>query len=125
MKIIKRQPLDQNATRFSPELKLDYQTSLNSALNEYGTPQPALAQASSNGLNPEINNALPYPIDDTEEGLRKYQKKVFSEIIDVVQAVYQEGEEEKNLDKIRGEHAKQMAAWRMERTQANLRGGGS
>jgi len=85
---------------------------MNSALNEYTGLTP-VASSAVPVPNPEIPA---FPVYDLDEGLKKYQKKVYSELIDVVQSILPEGEEEKSPEELKGYHSKQMSSWKMERT---------
>lgn len=86
----------------------------------------------SPNVNPE-NGGVPAPqqvsmaIYDYEEGIKKYQRKIYAELIDVVQGILPEAladMEEKNAEEIKGYHTQQMNAWRTQRRESRLRGGG-
>ena len=60
---------------------------------------------------PSVNEVYDY-----DEGIRKHSKRIYSEIIDVIQSVVPTGDaldtDEKNPEEIKGYHHKQMSAWK-------------
>jgi hypothetical protein len=87
-----------------------------------------------------------------EEGIKNYSCKLYSEILDVINSVLPDGastnggngvssdlqqaagldggsggaeRQQQNPEEIKGYHQKQMHAWKNQRTQVNLRGGGA
>ena len=87
------QQTNQFSSANTTELKLDYQPSITSLINESSPQQlnggsssiyPENGGASNGSTNGGANGEL---LIDTEEGLRKYTKKVYSDIIEVIQSV--------------------------------------
>lgn len=86
----------------NPELKLDYQTSIISQISDIN--QTPGAQ----GIPVEpAQGGNPLPVYDYDEGIRKYTKKIYTDILDVVTSILPEGSEQaedKNPEELKGYH---------------------
>ena len=69
---------------------------------------------------------------DYEEGVKKYTKRVYNELLEIVQGVLPEGQDEREekmstpqFEEIKEYHKKQYLSWKNGRTYMNFRGGGA
>lgn len=108
----------------NPEsLNLENQVSTNSAaaavvLQDYAILGGAISIDSANGLN----NSNLY---DFDEGIRKYVKRIFNPVLDIVHQTCPEAEPaDKQLEEYKAYHQKELKTWKNEKFQSRLRGGG-
>lgn len=96
--------------------KLDFQQS---SIVSVGNEETLLG--STTGGNNDLQNY------DYDEGVRKYQSKIFCNLMDVVQSILPESKnvDDQSIEELKGYHQKQMQAYKMMRTQTRLRGGGA
>jgi len=72
----------------------------------------------------------PPPLYDYEEGVKKYTKKIYSEILDVISTILPETTEDKEdklfqPEELKSFHHKQMNTWKQQQLQRSFRGSGA